>query len=490
MTDRILENTFSLCPKCLERISARICTDGQRVYMQKDCEIHGKSKGAVWNSLERYLWSFKFTKPGTPVAKYATREIRGCPFDCGLCPEHKQHTCLAILEVTEDCNIRCPICLASASEFGVAEPSLDKVGSALDSLLEHEGRPTPLQFSGGEPTIRKDLPEIISLARRKGFRFLEIDTNGIEIANHPELAAAYAEAGLDGIYLQFDGVDDATYEKIRGARLFKIKEKAIEAAQSAGLHVVLATTLVKGVNDHELWGIVDYALRKGLSGVNFQPFAMFGRYPAHFLNPMDRITNDDVPRLLEEQSRGFLRVEDFIPVPCPDNRCQMLAYIHLTKKGMKSVSRSLDVESLLDYYHRFTDIERMGGAIRELRQTLYDMWSSSAVPGKLANINLEHTKDVECLPCCNIPAPENDGSFFAIGTHAMMDAWNSDIHRHERCCIHEVTMDGRLIPFCLYNMTSLSGVRLYRQNGLKGTGAIHAAQGVRTIQPQRNLQLS
>jgi len=465
LVDRILENTTSICPNCLNPIPAKIRTDGSVVYIEKDCKIHGPSKGIVWNNLERYLWSFKFTKPGTPVAQYATAELRGCPLDCGLCPKHKQHTCLGIVEVTESCDTSCPVCLASADNSETEHPSLGQIEYAIDSLIEHEGRPTPLQFSGGEPTVRSDLPEIIELARRKGFRFLEIDTNGIRTANNPELAKAYADAGLDGIYLQFDGITDEPYEIIRGARLFKTKEKAITNAQRAGLHVVLAVTAIKGVNDHQLWDIVRYALKRHLTGVNFQPFGMFGRYPANLLNPMDRLTNSDVPHLLGLQSQGRLGPDDFIPIPCPDNRCQMLSYLRLHEGRATPVNRLVDVESLLDYYHRFTDTDLMDDAIRKLQNTLYEMWSSSAVPGKLAEIRLEHENSEECLPCCNITLPEHDGRFFAIGVHGMMDAWNSDVHRHQRCCIHEATLDGRLIPFCLYNTSSVAGRWLYRQKG-------------------------
>lgn len=470
MTDRVLESTVSLCPTCLGRVPAVVRTDGKIVYVEKVCGEHGTERGTVWNGLEKYLWSFRFTKPGTPVTDYLTRESRGCPYDCGLCPRHKQHTCLAILEVTDHCNLRCPICLASADkrERGMTHPSLEEIGFAIDTLLATEGRRAPLQFSGGEPTIRPDLPEIISLVSGKGFRFLEIDTNGIELARDPELAKQYKDSGLMGIYLQFDGLTDDVYQRTRGVPLRRIKDRAIANARRAGLSVTLAVTAVKGINDNQLWDIVYYALKNRLNGVNFQPFAMLGRYsqaspsPKGF-DPMVRLTTPDVPRLLGEQSGGRLLADDFVPVPCPDNRCQMLSYLRLDAKGATSINRLVDIEGLLDYYNRFTNVEQMGDAIKSIREKIYEMWSASSAYGNSDRPTLDHVKEVECLPCCNITLPEHDGRFFAIGVHGMMDAWNSDVHRLERCCVHELTLDGRLIPFCLYNMTSTQGTRLYRQ---------------------------
>jgi uncharacterized radical SAM superfamily Fe-S cluster-containing enzyme len=477
LADSVLEVTASLCPACLKRVPAVVKTDGKIVYMEKTCEQHGAKRGAVWNSLEKYLWSFRFTKPGTPVASYLVRESRGCPYDCGLCPRHKQHTCLAILEVTEYCNLQCPVCLALAKRRrnGMDHPSLEQIGSAVDKLLATEGRRAPLQFSGGEPTIRPDLPEIISSVSRRGFRFLEVDTNGIELARNPDLARQYKDAGLMGIYLQFDGITDDIYQRTRGVPLVRIKERAITNAKKAGLMVTLAVTAIKGVNDHQLWDIVYYALKKRLNGVNFQPFAMLGRYPegqgsSGCSDPMVRLTTPDVPRLLGEQSGGRILADDFVPVPCPDNRCQMLSYLRLDSRGATSINRLVDIEGLLDYYNKFTNVEEMGDAIKSIKEKIYEMWSASAAYGNSDRPSLAHVREEECLPCCNITTPEHDGRFFAIGIHGMMDVWNSDVHRHERCCVMELALDGRLIPFCLYNMTSTGGQRLYRQ--IKGSQTV------------------
>lgn len=445
-----LELTRSLCPVCLKLLTARIVTDEASVCIEKTCSEHGSFKSLVWSDLESYLWSFRFTKPPTPYVKNTTRSDKGCPFDCGLCPEHKQHTCLAVLEVTGNCNLSCFTCLASSGKDGQVEPTLEEVRAALLSLLTSEGRPTPLQLSGGEPTIRPDLDEIIREARNLGFRFVEVNTNGINLARKPELAQAYADAGLDGIYLQFDGVTDDVYRRIRGIDMTKIKAEAIASAQNAGLNIVLAATVVKGINDHQLWEIIDYALKNKLNGVNFQPFAMQGRYPRSQLNPLDKITNPDIARLIEAQSGGRLRAVDFLPIPCPDHRCQLLCYLAIDENGVIPVNRLIEAEGLLEYYRNFTDADQMENAVKDLKKTLHDMWSGSAVPGRVGET------------CCNLPLPRANARFFPISCHGMMDVWNMDINRLKRCCVHELTLNGELIPFCLYNCTSVEGQKLYR----------------------------
>ena len=442
-----IEVTKSLCPVCLDPLPAKLVTDGSSVYVEKLCSVHGRFLALISSDAERYLTSSKVVYKTTPIATPATEVKRGCPLDCGLCPEHKQHTCLAILEITGNCNLCCPTCLASSEAKGSFMITMDEFKDALISLLAHEGRATPLQLSGGEPTVHPDLVDFIAEARRLSFKFVEVNTNGIALAKRAELAKLFAEAGLNGIYIQFDGVSDDVYRRIRGADLLKIKEEAIYNAKKAGLNVVLAVTAVKGVNDRQLWEIVRYGLKRGVNGVNFQPFAMLGRYPATQSNHLNRITNYDIAHLIEEQSNGVIKTDDFLPIPCADPRCQIMAYLSVGKKSVLPLSRVLDKGSLEEYFRSFTDSEQMGSAIKELRKTLNDLCGcSSATDG-----------------CC-FPLPEPDASFFAVSSHAMMDVWNTDVHRLERCCIHELTPKGKLIPFCLYNYTSTEGISLYRNN--------------------------
>jgi len=448
---QLLEETKSLCPNCLRTIPAQLYTDGDKVYMQKSCPIHGVFHSLVWSDLELYQWAFRFKRRVNPANKRATTIDKGCPYDCGLCPEHDQHTCLAIIEVTQRCNLHCPVCLSS-SQKADHDLEIGQIESMLRALLKYEGGPTPIQISGGEPTVRKDLADVVQMARDLGFGFIEIDTNGIELAKRPELAKELADAGLDGVYLQFDGISNEIYASIRGRNLLAIKKKAIKNARRAGLSVVLAATIIKGVNDHQLWKIIKYAINEKALGVNFQSFAALGRFPSEFWNSIDRITTPDVAWNIELQSGGKLKTRDFIPLPCPDTRCATLAYLVIKDGKITPINRLVDVEGLMGYYAKLASFDEMLEAVEKM---LYDMWSCSAVPGR--------RRDKDLISCFSPPDSKLlEGRCFSIGIHSLQDVWNIDLNRVKRCCIHELTTQGKLVPFCLYNITSQKGETLYR----------------------------
>ncbi len=443
---QLLEETKSLCPNCMQVIPARIYTDSVRVFMQKKCTKHGIFQGLIWSDYQLYQRSFQFNRKKTKPAEWATSVIRDCPYDCGLCPEHKQHTCLAILEITDKCNLNCPICLASSPRMS-EDPNIEQIQDALKKLLWYEGRSTSIQLSGGEPTVRQDLADIINIARDLGFKSIEIDTNGIELAREPKLAKELADSGLTGIYLQFDGLTADAQASIRGSYLdlLIIKEKAIERAKKAGLDVALAATIIKGVNDNQLWEIIRYAIKKNTKGVNFQPFAALGRFPPKLLNPMDKVTIPDVVKGIEMQSGGQLKTEDFISIPCPDNRCAVLTYTIIKKGKITPINRIVDVKKIVDYYAEPADFDKVLKATSEI----------------LCGINKDN------VPCCPASMDSLKGQYFSIGCHGLQDIWNIDLNRVKKCCVHELTIEGKLVPFCLFNITSQNGKTLYRQTDMR-----------------------
>ncbi|MEM0049988.1 MAG: radical SAM protein [Candidatus Bathyarchaeia archaeon] len=450
----ILSETKSLCPFCLNSIPARIVTDGKRVYMKKNCGEHGAIIALLWSDLNLYKRSLKFSRVGKkPNEVYIKETEKGCPFDCGLCPSHRQHTCLAIFEVTDGCNLLCPVCLADSQEKPSWNPSMWEIEEILKNLLRFEGRPTAIQFSGGEPTIRNDLVEIVGLARDLGFKLIEIDTNGIEIARNPTLAKDLADNEISGVYLQFDGLTPEVYRAIRGRDLIKIKEKAIENCRKAGLSVTLAVTLIRGINDSQVWDIIKYAIKRRVIGVNFQPFAALGRYPQGIFDPMNRVTISDVQMSVEEGSGGKIRSTDFIPVPCPDPRCSSLLYAYFKEgEDLYVLTKLVDIEDLINKYsltNRFVDFDDILKAISDelnlSREFARNLRPQSA--GSSLRILLEYLR------------PEG---FFSVGCHFAQDAWTVDLERLSKCCVHEIRENGRLIPFCLYNITSVNKKKLYR----------------------------
>ncbi|MCL5959585.1 MAG: hypothetical protein M1358_09775, partial [Chloroflexi bacterium] len=272
------------------------------------------------------------------------------------------------------------------------------------------------------------------------------DSNGLELAARPNLACDLASAGLSGIYLQFDSLSDDVYRALRGRNLLDIKRKAIENCRRAGLAVTLAPTIVKGLNDHELWDIVAFGVREELVGVNFQPFTPSGRYPRALFHPIRKVTTADVVNGLVHQSGGKLLPEDFVPIPCPDPRCSVLSYTLLSQGIITPLNRLVDVEGLLDYYYRLAGYDEILDGVRE---QLYELWSCSAVPGKI---------QLSTVTSCCPGAPIQADGFFSIGCHGLQDLWNFDTARVRRCCFQALTPEAKLVPFCLYNLGNGSSI--------------------------------
>ncbi len=429
----------SFCPECLRIIPGHLRETPQALVQEKTCPEHGPFRTRVSPDLQTYLrlsaGSRKITSP--PV--FETPARGGCPEDCGLCPEHDQHTCLAILEITSGCDLGCPVCLASSGPE-VRGLAVSGIEAALKRLVPNDADPPALQLSGGEPTLHGHLPEIVRRAAALGFKKIEVDTNGRNLSRDPFLAERLREAGLSGVYLQMDGLEAETLERIRGADLMEEKLQAIENCRRGGLQVVLSVTVVAGINDHRLWDMVEFALTRRLTGVNFQPFVQSGRYPKVWQGNPKRFTTGDFLREIERQSAKRLSAADFMPIPCPDPRCAVIAYA-LVDRG-----------ELIPLNRVWTE--------KQLREPLADLSDWEQV--------MRHLDGCCAGQCCSggyseIPPGWADlksrCDFFSIGCHGMMDAWDFDLERARRCCVHEVTAEGKRIPFCLYNIKYRAGAR-------------------------------
>ena len=226
-----------------------------------------------------------------------------------------------LLEVTSRCDLACPVCYASASRQG-ADASQAEIGGWLDTLAASSGGRVHIQLSGGEPTVRDDLPEIVALIRARGFEFVQLNTNGVRIAREPDYLAALAKAGLDCVFLQFDGIGDDVYQRLRGAKLMRLKTQAIRNCGQAGIGVVLTPTLVPGVNVDQIGAIVDFAIAEtpAVRAVHFQPVSYFGRC----LTPPEnasRITLPEVMEALIAHSGGTIQHGDFHPGSAENPYC-------------------------------------------------------------------------------------------------------------------------------------------------------------------------
>ncbi|MBN1570635.1 MAG: radical SAM protein [Acidobacteria bacterium] len=309
----IPERTLSLCPYCLRRIPAGRIVENGAVYLQKSCPQHGDlGKVLLWKNSPKTYQEWNRTA-GVPAMASSLPSQSGCPFDCGLCPSHKQKTCTAIIEVTHRCNLECPVCFASSKIEAPPDPGLNEIAQILEMLRERSAG-CPVQFSGGEPALRDDLPEIVSLAKERGFDPIQVNTNGIRLAQDEVFGRRLVDAGTTVIYLQFDGVTGSVYQKIRGADLLPFKLKAIERCADLKTGVILVPTLVKNINDGQIGDIIQFAKKwiPTVRGVHFQPMTFLGRYPSSPCNE-DRILLSDILSAIEDQTGGEIRVENLVP---------------------------------------------------------------------------------------------------------------------------------------------------------------------------------
>jgi len=413
------EITRSLCPECGQVIDAQVLLRDDKVIMRKRCPIHGWFEALVSTDAEGYVTSTKYNKPGTIPLEYATQVRQGCPYDCGLCPEHKQHTCSALIEVTTACDMACHTCFANAGPGYTL--TLEQVEFMVDCFLSAEGNPEVLQLSGGEPSLHPQLFDMIRLAHEKGIRHVVINTNGRRIARDPEWARRLGEL-RPKIYLAFDGLNDETYVKLRGEPLLQEKLTALQRLDDMELDTILVTAVERGINEHEIGEIVRFGLEHPtVRGVAFQPVTHTGRCLP--FDPMDRVTSTEVLQRLEEQTDGLFRVKDFIPLPCPHPACIQMTYAYVEDDQVTPLPRLLNVGDYLDYI-----TNRAWGELSEdVRQALETMWSAQSVPGT------ESLASSFSCASCNIQLPESlselANRIFYVGSHAFMDAHTFDLKR-------------------------------------------------------------
>ena len=251
--------TESICPECLNVLPATLFVKDDKVYMKKTCPDHGEFKDLVWGDYSEYKRTMSFYRVGARLENPRTRVKEGCPYDCGICPDHKSQTILSIIDVTNRCNLRCPICFAHAGAAGyLYEPTKEEIRGILENLMANKPvYPPAVQYSGGEPTVREDLPELVRMADEMGFMHVEINSNGIRMAQSPEYCRELKRAGTSTVYLQFDGVTPEPYIYARGFNLLPLKVRAIENLHKAGFNsIVLVPVLIKGVNDGQVGDLI------------------------------------------------------------------------------------------------------------------------------------------------------------------------------------------------------------------------------------------
>lgn len=453
------ELTRSLCPECRRVIDAQILFRDNRVIMRKRCPAHGWFEAVVFGDAKLYAAIAPYNKPGTIPLRFQTEVRDGCPLDCGLCTEHKQHACLGLIEINSACNLDCPLCFANSGTHLARdgyELDRDQVAFMLDAFIASEGAPEVVQLSGGEPTLHPLLPEFVAMAKDRGIRHVMINTNGVKLARDDALLQRLGDL-QPAVYMQFDGFDPSTNLALRGREdLVETKIKALDRIAEAGMRVVLVAAIERGINDHEIGAIVDFGLRHpAVFGVNFQPAFRSQRHVA--MDPMTRMTIPDVLQALEAQTAGRWLTSDFVPVPCCMPTCNFVTYALLSDDVVTPITRLVDVEGHLDYLKNRT----LATFDAELLATLERLWSSSAAVGTGTTANDVHRtlagSSTRC-PACHLGLPlashrnaDLARHVFMINTRDFMDPWTFNVKNVMKCCVEFIIPDGRLIPFCAYN---------------------------------------
>jgi len=471
---KILKKTKSICPECNKILDATVFEKQGKVFISKKCPKHGDFEDVYWSSYEMYKNAAKFAHDGKGISNPNTKGIT-CPFSCGLCSLHKSHTALANIMLTNRCNLRCWYCFAYSQKVGyIYEPSLEQIRAML-KLLRNE-KPVPcnaVQFTGGEPLLRDDLIDIIKITKEEGFDHVQLNTNGIKLAQEPELAEKLEGVGVNTLYLSFDGVTSKTNPKNH----WEIP-KILDACRSAGLGIALVPTVINSVNDNEIGDILRFAVKNIdiVRGVNFQPVSIVGLMPRQ--RKKYRITIPDVIQKLEEQTKGEIEKKDFYPVPSvipithlveaikrePQYEfscspfCGAATYVFSDNEKLIPITRIVDVDSLMNYIQKIAD-EINNSRFKKLKK-----WFVFFKATKNIRKFIRKEKEPKGLGLADIlvNVTKNKGEYKSLGEFhhkalfiGMMhfqDKFNYDIERVERCLIHYATPDNRIIPFCAFNV--------------------------------------
>ncbi|MBI5770205.1 MAG: radical SAM protein [Verrucomicrobia bacterium] len=456
--------TQSLCPECLRTVSAKVVFQEGCVFLHKHCPQHGNSRALISTDIDYYQRCRGTLKAGQMPRTFNTATRFGCPYDCGLCPDHEQHSCLSLIEVTDACNLACPVCYAESSPRRTTHRPLALIEKMLDAVVANEAEPDIVQISGGEPTIHPEFFAILDAAKRRPIKHLMLNTNGVRIAREDGFAeklARYAP-GFE-IYLQFDSLRADPIRALRGADLVDIRHRALERLNALNLSTTLVVTLKRGLNDGELGAIIDFALRQRcVRGVTFQPIQDAGR--AEDFDPArDRLTLGEVRQKILAQSPVF-KPADLIPVPChPD--CLAMGYALKLGGKVTPLTGLIPPEVLLHAEGSNLVFERDP----KIRHEVFRLFSTSHSPESATDALRQL---LCCLPLVSAPPSLSYDNLFRVLIIQFLDAHNFDVRTVKKSCIHIVHPDGRIIPFDTYNLFYREGkeARLRDLQGLASSG--------------------
>jgi organic radical activating enzyme len=478
---------ISICSTCYRKVEAKTVFQDGNVYLLKRCPQHGPERVLIADDIDYYRRCREvFIKPPEMPQIYNTPVKWGCPYDCGLCTDHEQHSCLTLVEICDYCNLRCPVCYAASGPERQQFRTLQQIEKMLDAVVRNEGHPDVVQLSGGEPTVHPDFFKIVELAKARPIRHLMVNTNGVRIAEEEDFVKRLADCKEDfEVYLQFDSFEREPLMQLRGADLRRIRHDALEKLNRYNIATNLVVTLKKGLNDHEIGKTIDYALQQPcVRGVTFQPIQDAGRletwvdevapplsrssrqggdfevpsagkdqvttrgtktgkYVRNFNPATDRLTLTEVRRRILEQSKVF-RPEDIIPVPCHPDSLAMAYALKLNGK-VTPLTSMIPPEVLINGAANTILYEQEP----LVRDNLFKLFATNHSPATTAGTLREL---LCCLPKVLVPDAISYENIFRIIIMQFIDAHSFDVRSVKKTCVHIVHPDGRLIPFDTYNL--------------------------------------
>ena len=445
------DTTQSVCTTCLRPVEAKILFQDGSVFMDKWCPVHGSERVLVSDDIDWYrLCREVFVKAPEMPLRFATPMQHGCPLDCGLCPDHLQHSCLTIVELTDHCNLRCPTCYAGSGPERLTHRRFEDVIAMLDTAVASEGEPDVVQLSGGEPTLHPRFWEILDAAKERPIRHLMLNTNGLRIAQEPDFAARLARyaPGFE-VYLQFDSLRREALMDLRGADLRRVRADALAALDAAGVSTTLVVTVKRGVNDDEIGDIIRHAQQWScVRGVTLQPVQDAGRCEGYDAS-RHRLTVSELRRRIVEQS-GIFTAADVVPVPCNPDTLAMAYAIRSPDGGLQPLTRFLDPTTLVEASRNTIVFERD----ESLKAQVFKLFSTNHSPESQAGCLSEL---MCCLPQIAAPQGLDYRHVFRVLIVQFMDAQSMDVRALKKSCIHMALPDGRMIPFETHNLYHRDG---------------------------------
>ncbi|MCO4763071.1 MAG: radical SAM protein [Myxococcales bacterium] len=442
---RYYDTCLSLCPECLRKVEGKILFRDQGVWMHKRCPQHGQFKVLMADDEAYYRMAREvFVKASEMPERFNTPVDYGCPYDCGICSDHEQHGCLCIVELTDKCNLTCPICYAGSGTHRTTQRSLATIEGMLDAIVRNEGEPDVVQLSGGEPTLHPEFFAILDAAFARPIKHIMVNTNGLRLVTDRAFAERLATyRPRFELYLQFDSFERDALMELRGADLRRSRLQAVEICNELDISCTLVCTVKKGLNDREIGKIVDWALTQpSVRGVTFQPIQQAGRTD-NYDPGSDRLTLTEVRRQILEQTTVFAP-EDVMPVPCHPDAIAM-AYALKTRDGALPLTGMIPKEVLIEAARNTITYETEPA----VQNALFDMLSTAHGPES-------GTESLRQLLCClpKVDAPDGFGyrDLFRVIIMSFADAWDLDVRSVKKSCVHIVQPDGRLIPFETYNL--------------------------------------